>query len=84
MNLTELSAKRLEECKWRGNDLNDDVNRCEKIVQYVISCHAERTEYLQVRQNPVTLSKRQRLQFHQIPIYLKEQKDTLTNFGRNT
>ena len=31
-----------------------------------------------------TLSKRQHLHFHQIPIYLKEQEDTSTNFGRHT
>ena len=31
-----------------------------------------------------TLSKRHHLHFHQIPIYLKEQEDTSTNFGKHT
>ena len=31
-----------------------------------------------------TLCKRQYLHFHQIPIYLKEPKDTFTNFRINT
>ena len=37
--MIDLMARGIKEGKWRGNDLNEDVNQQEKIVQYVINCH---------------------------------------------